>query len=69
MPPGSSVSLSPGSHSDLIERVIYEFGPRFTPGGTLIYAGDTGQKWESFFDEATLAGLGIRIASDGREDA
>jgi hypothetical protein len=65
MLPGRSLTLSPGSHSDLIEQVISEFGPRFTPGGTLIYAGDTGQKWGSYFDETTLESLGVVIASTG----
>lgn len=59
------VTLSPGAHSDLIEKIIHEFGPRFTPEGILIYAGDTGQKWDSYFDEATLSHLGVTIASAG----
>jgi hypothetical protein len=65
MLPGRSVTLSIGPHSDLIEQIIFEFGPRFTPGGTLIYAGDTGQKWGSYFDETTLESLGVVIASTG----
>lgn len=65
MLPGSRLTLSPGTHSDLIEQIIFEFGPRFTPGGTLIYAGDTGQKWDSYFDEEMLERLGIRITSAG----
>lgn len=59
------ITLSPGSHSDLIEKVIHEFAERFTPGGILIYAGDTGRKWDSYFDEETLAKLGVTIASTG----
>lgn len=65
LPPGNVVTLSSGSHSDLIEQIMFEFGPRFTPGGTLIYVGDTEQKWNSFFDEATLNQLGIRVSSTG----
>lgn len=59
------VTLSPGAHSELIEAIIRGFGPRFTPDGILIYAGDTGQKWGSYFDEATLAHLGVTIPSTG----
>lgn len=59
------ITLSPGLHSDLIEQVIHEFGALFTPGGILIYAGDTGRKWDSYFDEETLANLGVAIASAG----
>ena len=59
------LSLSPGAHSDLIIEVIYSFGPRFTPDGTLIYAGDTASKWGSYFDRMTLAELGVVIPSRG----
>lgn len=62
---GHQVTLSPGTHSELIEKIIREFGPRFTPDGVLIYAGDTGQKWASYFDEASLTNLGVVIASTG----
>jgi hypothetical protein len=59
------ITLSSGTHSDLIEKVIHEFGARFTPGGILIYAGDTGRKWDSYFDEGTLAELSVAIPSTG----
>jgi hypothetical protein len=58
-------SLSAGPHSDLIERIMYEFGPRFTPDGVLIYAGDTERKGQSYFDEAALAKLGIILGDTG----
>jgi hypothetical protein len=44
--PGQKIALSPGGHSELIRAVIEDFGARFVPGGVLIYAGDTGEKWE-----------------------
>ena len=31
----------------------------YLPGGTLIYAGDTGEKW-GYFDETALRGLGVQ---------
>jgi adenine-specific DNA-methyltransferase len=62
---GRALTLSPGKHSDLIEQIVTEFAPRFTPDGVLIYAGDTGRKWDSYFDEPTLASLGVTIASSG----
>jgi hypothetical protein len=40
--PGVEVALSPGAHSELIRAICEEFGPRFVPGGRLVYAGDTG---------------------------
>ena len=45
---GKTISLSPGKHSELIKRIIEEFGSRFVPDGVLAYAGDTGEKWGCF---------------------
>lgn len=60
------IELSPGAHSRLIKSIIEDFAPRFAPGGTLIYAGDTGKKW-GYFDEAALDALGAgRIDSHGK---
>ncbi len=63
--PGQSVTLSPGEHSGLIRNIIEDFGPRFVPGGTLIYAGDTGDKW-AYFDVTTLGNLGVTVDSHGK---
>jgi hypothetical protein len=60
------IELSPGVHSGLIKAIIEDFAPRFAPGSTLIYAGDTGKKW-GYFDEAALAALGVTgIDSHGK---
>jgi hypothetical protein len=63
--PGQKINLSPGEHSELIRAIIEDFGARFVPGGVLIYAGDTGEKW-GYFDAATLAKLGIDVDSHGK---
>ncbi len=60
-----TVSLSPGAHSELIKKIIEEFGPRFVPGGELIYAGDTGEKW-GYFNEELLNSLGVKIQNHGK---
>ena len=62
---GSSILLSPGKHSELIRDIIDQFGPRFAPGGELVYVGDTGDK-HSFFDTELLAGLGIKLDGHGK---
>jgi hypothetical protein len=62
---GQQVRLSPGEHSELIRAIWEEFGPRFVPGGTLVYAGDTGDKW-GYFDEQLLASLGINVDNHGK---
>lgn len=61
----SQVYITPGDHSSLIKKIVEEFAPRFVPGGTLIYAGDTGSKF-SYFDESLLAELGVKIDSHGK---
>lgn len=61
-----TVELSPGAHSVLIKAIIEDFAPRFAPGSTLVYAGDTGKKW-GYFDEAALNALGVTgIDSHGK---
>lgn len=59
------ISLSPGAHSKLIKAIIEDFAPIFVPGGILIYVGDTGNKW-SYFDQKTLAKIGVTIDSHGK---
>jgi hypothetical protein len=62
---GETMHLSPGDHSELIKAIIEEFAPRFVPGGVLIYAGDTGEKW-GYFDKELLAKLGVEVDGHGK---
>jgi len=62
---GGTIRLSPGKHSMLIKAIIEEFAPRFVPGGVLVYAGDTGDKW-GYFDRDRLAGLGVVVDGHGK---
>jgi len=41
---GKVYKLSPGRHNKLEIAIVEEFGPRFAPGATLIYLGDTAKK-------------------------
>ena len=63
--PGKEITLSPGAHSQLIRAIIEDFAPRFAPGGVLVYAGDTGEKW-GYFDKALLSTLGVDVGSHGK---
>lgn len=63
--PGKEILITPGEHSKLIKSIIEEFGPRFVPGGMLIYAGDTGEKM-GYFDESRLKELGVEVNSHGK---
>ena len=62
---GKSITLSPGAHSLLIKSIIEDFGARFVPGGVLIYAGDTGDKW-GYFDKELLKNIGVSVDSHGK---
>ncbi len=63
--PGREIKISPGDHSLLIKTIVEDFAPRFAPGSTLIYAGDTGDKL-GYFDEEGLARLGVRVDNHGK---
>lgn len=65
LPGGAKIVLSPGVHSELIRAIIEEFAPRFAPGSTLIYVGDTATKW-GHFDAALLASLGVTVGAHGK---
>lgn len=65
LPNGSDVKLSGGGQNPLIKKIIEEFCPRFTPGGVVVYMGDTRQKVRG--DEISyLRGLGISIDRHGK---
>ncbi len=59
------IFITPGEHSRLIKSIVEEFGPRFIPGGILIYAGDTGEKM-GYFDESLLKELGVKVNAYGK---
>ncbi len=63
--PGKEIHLTPGDHSRLVKAIIEEFAPRFVPGATLVYAGDTGDKW-GYFDEFLLRRLGVSVDAHGK---
>jgi len=59
------IQLSPGGHNVLIKRILDDFCPLFTPGGQVIYVGDTEQKW-AYFDADSLKVLGVEIEEHGK---
>jgi hypothetical protein len=62
---GRELRLSPGDHSELIRQLVEVFGPRYAPGGTVLYVGDTGEKF-GYFDEPALEALGVTVDSHGK---
>lgn len=59
---GSKVTLSPGGQNPLIKAVIEKFCPVFAPGGSVLYIGDTENKFVHL-DTAALATLGVTLDS------
>ena len=63
--PGKTITLSPGGQNVLVEKILNDFCPRFTPGCKPVYVGDTDEKW-AYFDEELLAELGVWIEAHGK---
>jgi hypothetical protein len=59
------LALSPGNHSKLIKAIVEKFGPRFAPGGKVLYVGDTGSKL-GFYDVEAFAELGLKFDNHGK---
>jgi len=62
---GEIKTLSPGRHNILIAKIVSEFAAQFTPAGTLLYVGDTDEKF-AYFNEASLTALGVTIDAHGK---
>jgi len=62
---GQEIRLSPGGQNVLVKKIMDDFCPLFTPGGYVIYVGDTEAKW-AYFDPDALAGLGVEIQEHGK---
>jgi len=62
---GHKIMLSPGGQNFLIKKIIKDLCSLFTPGGYLIYVGDTHSKW-AYYDAGKLATLGVTIEEHGK---
>lgn len=65
LPDGTTFTLSPGGQNLVVAPIIAEFCPRFTPGGVVLYVGDTSEKF-AHLDRDGLAALGVRIEEHGK---
>lgn len=57
---GLILQLSPGKHNVLQAAIVQEFAPRFAPGASVLYIGDTAKK-TLIFDKELIAKLNIPI--------
>jgi adenine-specific DNA-methyltransferase len=62
---GKKITLSPGGQNVLVQQIIEEFCPRFTPGADILYVGDTDEKF-AYFDQTVLSKLGVSLESHGK---
>jgi hypothetical protein len=62
LPSGEKLTLSPGGQNPLIKAVVEEFCPRFSPGGTVVYIGDTETKFQHYHADY-LRKIGVHIES------
>lgn len=65
LPGGQEVTLSPGGQNQLIDSIIKDFCGYFTPGGSVLYVGDAGDKW-AVHDEDRLRELGVTLDPHGK---
>lgn len=59
------IQISPGKHSELIRDIIEQLAPRFLPNSTLIYVGDTGEKW-GYYDQELAGNLLFNVREHGK---
>jgi hypothetical protein len=66
-PDGRQIRLSPGGQNLLIQNILMEFCPRWTPGGQVLYVGDTGKrKADPIFEQVALSALGVELDKHGK---
>ena len=65
LPNGQSIRLTAGGQNVLIKKIIEQFAPCFTPGGHVIYVGDTANK-NLLYDQRYLYNLGVEIDQHGK---
>ncbi|MBP5202923.1 restriction endonuclease [bacterium] len=59
------IQISPGKHSELIRDIIEQMAPCFLPDSTLVYVGDTGEKW-GYFDRELANKLLFNVQEHGK---
>lgn len=62
---GQEIRLSPGGQNVLVKKIIDDFCQFFTPGGQIVYVGDTQTKW-AYFDSDALVSLDVEIEEHGK---
>jgi adenine-specific DNA-methyltransferase len=65
LPGGQAIQLSSGGQNILIKEILESFCPRFTPGGSVFYIGDAGDKF-IINETQKLREMGIELDPQGK---
>lgn len=65
LPDGRELRLTAGGQNEVVRKIVEEFCPRFTPGGVVVYVGDTGDK-QRHMESGYLERLGLSIDEHGK---
>jgi adenine-specific DNA-methyltransferase len=65
LPSGQAIQLSSGGQNILIKDILESFCPRFTPGGSVLYIGDAGDKF-IINETQKLREMGIELDPHGK---
>lgn len=65
LPDGRELKLTAGGQNEVVKKIVEEFCPRFTPGGVLVYVGDTGNK-QRHLEAGYLQRLGLTMDEHGK---
>jgi adenine-specific DNA-methyltransferase len=65
LPDGRELKLTAGGQNEVVKKIVEEFCPRFTPGGVLVYIGDTGDK-QRHLEAGYLQRLSLTMDEHGK---
>jgi len=65
LPNGTELKITAGGQNELVKKILEEFCPRFTPGGVVVYVGDTGAK-QRHLETEYLRQLGVQMDEHGK---
>ncbi len=65
LPNGTELRITAGGQNVLVKKIVEDFCPRFTPGGVVIYVGDTGDK-QRHVESGYFERLGVQMDEHGK---
>jgi adenine-specific DNA-methyltransferase len=65
LPNGTELKITAGGQNVLVKKIVEDFCPRFTPGGLVVYVGDTGDK-QRHIEPGHFEQLGVKMDEHGK---